>query len=123
MQQELGGVAITWEHFKKVFFDRFFPQAAREIKSREFADFVQGSMMVEQYAAKFIELSRFAMYLISNKARKSKKCEYGLNQTILDRIIALRIRNFSKLVYQATIIEHNFQVSMNLNSQMKHQAQ
>jgi hypothetical protein len=80
-------------------------------------------MMVEQYVAKFIELSHFAMYLIPNEARKAEKYERGLNQRILDHIIALRIRNFPELVDLATIIEQNFQVSMDWNNQTKRQVQ
>ena len=50
---------ITWEKFKGVFYDNYFPEVVRDRKEREFADLVQGSMIVEQYTAKFIELSRF----------------------------------------------------------------
>ena len=42
---------ITWEKFKGVFYDNYFPEVVRERKEREFADLVQGSMTIEQYAA------------------------------------------------------------------------
>ena len=50
---------ITWEKFKGVFYDNYIPKVVRERKEKDFVDLVQGSMIVEQYTAKFIELSRF----------------------------------------------------------------
>ena len=50
---------ITWEKFKGVFYDNYFLEVIQEQKEREYVDLVQGSITVEQYAAKFIELSHF----------------------------------------------------------------
>ena len=38
---------ITWEKFKGVFYDNYFPMVIREWKEKEFTDLVQGSMTVE----------------------------------------------------------------------------
>ena len=72
---------ITWEEFKGIFYDNYFPKVVWERKEREFADLVQGSMTVEQYAAKFIELSRFGPYLILTEAKKASRFQKGLNET------------------------------------------
>jgi hypothetical protein len=37
---------------------------------------------VIKYAVKFLQLSRFSMYLIPNKEKKAKKFEWGLNSHI-----------------------------------------
>lgn len=77
---ELGAEsAITWTRFKKEFDNQNFPQIVREAKAQEFMDLVQGSMTVAQYAAKFIQLSRFALYVILDEEKKAKKFERGLN--------------------------------------------
>jgi hypothetical protein len=55
--------------------ERFFPQTIRQAKAQEFTDLVQGSMTMEQYAAKFIELSQFAPYLVSTEELKARKFE------------------------------------------------
>ena len=61
MKEELGENArITWDKFKEVFNETYFPKVVSDKKVREFSDLVQRSMTVEEYAAKFIELSRFA---------------------------------------------------------------
>lgn len=38
---------ITWEKFKGVFYDNYFPEVIQEQKEREFVDLMQGSMTVE----------------------------------------------------------------------------
>ena len=58
---ELGrDIPITWEKFKEVFNGTYFPNMVRDRKVREFFDLVQGAMIVDKYAAKFVELSHFA---------------------------------------------------------------
>jgi hypothetical protein len=47
----------------------------QEAMAREFLDLVQGGMSMIEYAAKFLQLSRFDMYLISNEKKKVKKFE------------------------------------------------
>jgi hypothetical protein len=51
--------------------------------------------MVIEYAAKFLQLSRFGMYLISNEEKKVKKFEQGLNSCIQIMISYFDIRDFS----------------------------
>ena len=58
------------------------------IKKREFSDLVQQTMTVEEYAAKFVELSRFAPYLIPNEPKKVSKFQKCLNDKIFPHIIA-----------------------------------
>ena len=45
-------------------------------------------MTVEEYAAKFVELSRFAPYLIPNEPKKVSKFQKCLNDKIFPHIIA-----------------------------------
>ena len=73
---------ITWEKFKGVFYDNYFPEVVRERKEREFADLVQGSMTVEQYGGKFIELSRFGPHLILAEVKKASRFQKGLNERL-----------------------------------------
>ncbi|XP_042939179.1 uncharacterized protein LOC122274203 [Carya illinoinensis] len=51
LAQELGDVAtLTWEWLKKDFDSCFFLETAKQQQALEFANLVQGNMMVEQYA-------------------------------------------------------------------------
>jgi hypothetical protein len=67
-------IAISWDVFKHAFNRHFFPQV-QEAKAREFLDLVQGGMTVIEYAAKFLQLLHFGMYLILHKEKKENKFE------------------------------------------------
>ncbi|KAF5468689.1 hypothetical protein F2P56_012826 [Juglans regia] len=57
--RELGSLtALSWERFKEEFDNRFYPDSAKQLKVQEFASLTQGSLTVEQYAAKFMALGR-----------------------------------------------------------------
>jgi hypothetical protein len=102
MQQQLeDGALIQWEDFKKEFLDQFFPQTIRLAKAQEFTDLLQGSTSMEQYACKFIELSRFAPYLIATKELKARKFEKGLHPQILDRVAGFKLNNLADLINNA----------------------
>ncbi|KAF5464932.1 hypothetical protein F2P56_014969 [Juglans regia] len=86
VQLELGeAVPISWEHFKRIFLDHFFPRTLQESRARQFMDLTQGSMTVAQYATTFMELSRFASYIIPDEEKKAEKFERGLNRRIRER--------------------------------------
>ncbi|XP_040996140.1 uncharacterized protein LOC121242327 [Juglans microcarpa x Juglans regia] len=79
-----GTEIVRWVHFKQVFLEHFFPTLVLDDKAMEFANFVQGALTVHQYAARFIELSRFAAYLIPDEEKKARKFEQGLNEKIYE---------------------------------------
>jgi hypothetical protein len=60
-------------------------------------------MMVIEYAAKFLQLSRFGMYLIPNEEKKVNKFERGLNSCIQIMMSYFDIQAFSQLVDRALI--------------------
>ncbi|XP_030959351.1 uncharacterized protein LOC115981342 [Quercus lobata] len=95
---------INWEKFKGVFYDNYFPEVVRERKEREFADLVQGSMTVEQYAAKFI----FGPHLILTKVKKASNFQKGLNERLRHHLIASGVDNYVESVKRATRLEEDF---------------
>ena len=99
---------ITWEKFKEVFNRTYFPDVVRDCKAREFSDLVHGAMTVEEYVAKFVELSHFALYLIPNESKKVKKFWEGLNGRIRPLIIASGVDTFTEAVKRAISIEEEF---------------
>lgn len=77
---ELGSEqAITCAILKEEFNRHFSPQVVQQDKAREFIDLVQEGMTVTEYAAKFIELSKFSIYLIPNEEKKGKNFERSMN--------------------------------------------
>ena len=112
---------ITWEKFKEVFNGIYFPNVVRDHKVREFFDLVQGAMMVEEYAAKFVELSRFAPYLIPDEPKKISKFQKGLNDRIRPLIIAFGVGTFTETVKRAMSLEEDFKCNPNSKEDEKKQ--
>jgi hypothetical protein len=56
----------------------------QEVKAREFLDLVQGGMSVIEYAAKFLQLLCFGLYLIPTKEKKAKKFERRLKENAVE---------------------------------------
>ncbi|XP_057953763.1 uncharacterized protein LOC131148035 [Malania oleifera] len=77
-EQWLSQMALTWERFKEIFFDRYFPASVRDAKMEEFLNLTQGHLTVPQYIAKFMELLYFAPFMIPDEFRKAQRFERGL---------------------------------------------
>ncbi|XP_041025351.1 cold shock protein 2-like [Juglans microcarpa x Juglans regia] len=106
LEMELGSfAAVSWQRFKKEFDDHFFPVSVRRQKAREFNNLVQGDMIVEQYAKKFMELGRFATHLIATEELRVERFQEGLRHDIRRQVACLQIVDFQKLVDLATIAE------------------
>jgi hypothetical protein len=112
LQQHLDeGVPILGKNFKDTFLARFFPQSIRQAKSQEFTKLVQDSMTMEQYAAKFIELSRFASYLVSTEELKSRKFERGLHSRVMNLDVGFKIGNLTNLISKASVIKRTQKIN------------
>jgi hypothetical protein len=83
---------------------------------------MQGSLTVEQYAAKFIELSRFAPYLVATEELKARKFERGLHPRIMNQIVGFEINNLSDLISKASVIERTQKINAEYFNQKKRSA-
>ena len=63
---------------------------------------------MEEYAAKFVELSRFAPYLILDEPKKVKMFREGFNGRVCPFIIASKVDTFTKAVKWAISLEEDF---------------
>ncbi|XP_057965479.1 uncharacterized protein LOC131156045 [Malania oleifera] len=81
-EQRLVPVAMTWSHFREVFFDRYFLASIRKVKADELLNLVQGQLIVQQYVERFVELSRFAPYMVPDEPTKAWMFEMGLKREI-----------------------------------------
>ncbi|CAH9122710.1 unnamed protein product [Cuscuta epithymum] len=70
---------FSWETFKKAMRDRFYPEHVRAEKYEEFLHLKQVGMTVQEYYAKFLELTRFAAALVPDEVDKIIKFIRGLN--------------------------------------------
>ena len=65
-------------------------------------------MTVEQYAAKFIELSCFGPHLILTEVKKASRFQKGLNERLRYHLIASGVDNYAESVKRAIRLEEDF---------------
>ncbi|XP_074314487.1 uncharacterized protein LOC141649704 [Silene latifolia] len=75
-----------WAEFKELLRSKFYPVSLRRQKEEEFNSLRQGSMSVMEYAAKFMELSRFAPHMVATEELRMNCFERGLNWSLRDRL-------------------------------------
>jgi hypothetical protein len=89
---------------------RFFPRAQRQLRAIEFQNLVQGSMSVEQYSARFMELARFALNLILDEESKAESFKNGLTPRVKERVLYHEIKDYARLVEVASLAERGIRV-------------
>ncbi|GAU26517.1 hypothetical protein TSUD_361500 [Trifolium subterraneum] len=109
------GVVITWEMFKREFFNKYFPADVRNKKVVEFMKLEQGNISVAEYAAKFESLCAFSPHYNTPEAENHKcvKFESGLRPDIKHIIGFAEIRNFTTLVAKARICDEDGKAKSN----------
>ena len=100
---------MTWKEFERLFLDIYFGEVAKHAKRMEFEHLIHRTMLVLEYESRFLELSRFAMGMISEKGEKSKRFQQGLRPTIRNRLVPLAIRDYSKLVKRSLLVEQDIE--------------
>ena len=106
---EAKGQVVTWEVFKRVFLEKYFPEDVRNKKEMEFLELNQGNMTVAEYAAMFEELVRyFPQY--QGRDGESSKCVKFMNdlRPEVKQVVNYQgIRQFPLLVNMCWIWDEN----------------
>lgn len=71
---------VSWEEFRQTFMECFIPRSMRITRAREFEHIKQGSMTVDEYDTKFIQLSWYAPYLVPEEREKTRRFIMGLRR-------------------------------------------
>ncbi|GAU51584.1 hypothetical protein TSUD_414280 [Trifolium subterraneum] len=110
-----GSVVITWEMFRREFFNKYFPADVKNKKVVEFMKLEQGNMSVAEYAAKFESFCAFSPHYNTPEAENDKcvKFESGLRPDIKHIIGFADIRNFTTLVAKARICNEDGKAKSN----------
>ncbi|XP_057969300.1 uncharacterized protein LOC131158445 [Malania oleifera] len=98
---------------------RWWRLARLSAKAVEFLHLTQGSLIVQQYMARIIELSQFAPFLVPDEERKVRKFEEGLRQSLLERVIGFQAQTVAEVVDRAAVIESGLQRGTAAQSQGK----
>ncbi|XP_073353816.1 uncharacterized protein [Aegilops tauschii subsp. strangulata] len=91
----------TWQEFQLAFRARHIPQGLMDQKKKEFRKLSQGTMTVDEYQRKFLELSRYAADDACTNTRKQEKFREGLHPNIKLTLVAHDCADFATLVSQA----------------------
>ncbi|XP_057957315.1 uncharacterized protein LOC131150529 [Malania oleifera] len=70
VRQRVGPSGMKQGRFNDVFFERYFAISTQDKKADEFSGLTQGTLIMQRYAARFIKLSRFALYLVLNEYKR-----------------------------------------------------
>ena len=84
-----------WEEFRELFIGKYFPATARHAKSREFLELKQGTMIVLEYVAKFIELAFFTDDYVAIDMAKVRKFEDSMKLSIRGKIMRLLLQDMT----------------------------
>ncbi|KAJ6849399.1 uncharacterized protein M6B38_270420 [Iris pallida] len=74
----LAGEGHTWAEFTLLFREKFFSPTDKIDLVRQFQDLQQGSLSVEEYAAEFGRLSRYAEYMVRDPETRASRFREGL---------------------------------------------
>ncbi|KAJ6793097.1 Uncharacterized protein M6B38_112760 [Iris pallida] len=74
----LAGKGHTWAEFTLLFKEKFFSPTDKIDLVRQFQDLQQGSLSVEEYAAEFGRLSRYAEYMVRDPEIRASHFREGL---------------------------------------------
>ncbi|TYJ96623.1 Retrovirus-related Pol polyprotein from transposon opus [Cucumis melo var. makuwa] len=97
---------MSWDKFKKAFFDKFYPRSFCDAKRNEFLRLAQGSMTVAEYEKKYTELSKYVTRVIEDEVERCKRFREGLREEIRTPMtVCADWNDFSKLVEAALRVE------------------
>ncbi|XP_074373838.1 uncharacterized protein LOC141714205 [Apium graveolens] len=96
---------ITWDRFKRIFLDKYFPRYMQTQMEMKFFELKQDSMTVGEYDKKFTELSRFMGEYVDSKEKRAKRFQQGLKPWLRSRVAAFELTTYAKVVQKAMVIE------------------
>ncbi|XP_006596744.1 uncharacterized protein LOC114383924 [Glycine soja] len=102
---EVEGQDVTWDVFKRVFLEKYFPEDVRNKKEMEFLELKQENMTVVEYEAKFEELVRYFPHYQGKDGESSKCVKFlnGLRPEVKQAVNYQGVRQFPLLVNMCRI--------------------
>ncbi|MQM17064.1 hypothetical protein Taro_050031 [Colocasia esculenta] len=98
--------AITWSKFLDVFNDTFFPIQVQQVKREQFRTLQQGNSSVLEYQMRFMALSRYAPYVVSDNNMMVEYFIRGLRVELQDAI-TLMCKTVEEAAQRAATLERS----------------
>ncbi|KAL8108572.1 hypothetical protein AgCh_024881 [Apium graveolens] len=106
-----GTDVITWERFKELFLEKYFPQFVQDQMELKFLELKQGNMSVTDYESKFEELSRYVSSYVDTDRKKAKRFQQGLKPWIRGKVAIFELDTYAGVVQKAMITETESEMS------------
>jgi len=100
---------ITWDTFSKSFYSRFFPTTAQKDMEEQFIRLQQGNKSVDEYAAEFLRLSRFAPYMVTDEEKRASRFQQGLQLDLQAFLLPQQMKTYSEVLTIAREVERVLQ--------------
>jgi hypothetical protein len=106
--QLFGPAADWWDAYVEAAFPaHHVPQAVVKLKRKEFQDFKQGSMSVNEYVTMFTQLSRYAPQEVDTDEKKQDCFLNGRNDGLAYALEVRDFENFQGIVNKALVLENH----------------
>nr|XP_017227894.1 PREDICTED: uncharacterized protein LOC108203463 [Daucus carota subsp. sativus] len=96
---------ITWDRFKRMFLDKYFPRYMQTQMEMKFFELKQDNMTVGEYEKNFTELSRFMGEYVDSEEKRAKRFQQGLKPWLRSRVAAFELTTYAEVVQKAMVIE------------------
>ena len=100
---------ITWDQFSKGFYERFFPATAQRDMEEQFIRLQQRNRSVDEYAAEFLRLSRFAPYMVADEEKRASRFQQGLKMDVQMYLIPQQLKTYSQVLSIAREVERGLE--------------
>ncbi|KAJ6830738.1 uncharacterized protein M6B38_351245 [Iris pallida] len=103
----LAGEGHTWAEFTLLFREKFFSPTDKIDLVRQFQDLQQGSLSVEEYAAEFGRLSRYAEYMVRDPEIRASRFREGLSWEV-KHLIPSFYETYTQIYTEARKVEREW---------------
>ncbi|MQM16242.1 hypothetical protein Taro_049196, partial [Colocasia esculenta] len=111
--------AITWSEFLDVFNDTFFPIQVQQVKREQIWTLQQGNSSVLEYQMRFMALSRYAPYVVSDNNMMVEYFIRGLRVELQDAIVPLMCKTVEEAAQRAATLERSIRTRQKLKQAFK----
>ncbi|PWA76878.1 zinc finger, CCHC-type, Retrotransposon gag domain protein [Artemisia annua] len=101
-------VPTAWNQFKEMFKAKFCPIRMVMQLEEELLTFKQGSQTVQEYAARFVEMAKYAEHQVATEGRKMERFIRGLRTDIREIVSTKDLTTFQEAVGAAQEVEKEF---------------
>ncbi|XP_073138461.1 uncharacterized protein [Henckelia pumila] len=110
---------VTWEDFRQQFQRLYFPPVVRPTRSMELLTLRHGSMTIDEYQQRFIDLLPYSLHINESDASKYDIFLKGLNQDIYSQVVVFYDpTSYETLVNRCRQVENsNIQAQLMMSGQ------